>query len=141
MARSGGVQTRKNANRSNSNEDSNQFSVLDDHSRSHNDDPRRPYYLSTSDHPGANVVPKILTGSNNYITWRRSMMVALLARNKVQFVNGKLPQPYEEDEDFDMWNRCNSLVISWMLHVVTPNIVDSIMYMETTSAIWDELQE
>ncbi|XP_062114407.1 uncharacterized protein LOC133825492 [Humulus lupulus] len=109
MAHNGGVQTRKNANRSNSNEDSNQFSVLDDHSHSHNDDPRSPYYLSTGDHPGANLVPKILTD--------------------------------EDDDDFDMWNRCNSLVISWMLHAITPDIADSIMYMESASAIWDELQE
>uniref|UniRef100_A0A803QH13 Polyprotein n=1 Tax=Cannabis sativa TaxID=3483 RepID=A0A803QH13_CANSA len=85
----------------------NQFSVLDnDPVPRRFDQSRDPYYIGNGDHPSASLVPKILTGSDNYNAWRRSMIVALSARNKIQFVNGKLQQP---DEDHDIWNRCNDL--------------------------------
>uniref|UniRef100_A0A803QD40 Retrotransposon Copia-like N-terminal domain-containing protein n=1 Tax=Cannabis sativa TaxID=3483 RepID=A0A803QD40_CANSA len=87
------------------------------------------------------LVPKILTGNENYSTWRRSMLIALVARNKVKFVNGKLPQPEEDHEDYDSWCRCNNTVISWILHAISREIVDSIMYHDNAAEIWEELHE
>uniref|UniRef100_A0A803PIQ9 Retrotransposon Copia-like N-terminal domain-containing protein n=1 Tax=Cannabis sativa TaxID=3483 RepID=A0A803PIQ9_CANSA len=123
MAR-GGAQTRS------SSENSNRFSALDNNARSYSDEVRNPYYLSNSDHPGASLVPKILNGCENYSSWQRAMPVALVVRNKLKFVNGKLPPPDEDDEDFVLWNRCNSIVISWILHVISNEITESVMYMD-----------
>ncbi|XP_030479183.2 uncharacterized protein LOC115696421 [Cannabis sativa] len=131
--------TRSQAARDSSSNDANQFSVLDnDPVPRRFDQSRDPYYIGNGDHPSASLVPKILTGSDNYNAWRRSMIVALSARNKIQFVNGKLQQP---DEDHDIWNRCNDLVISWLLHSVSVDIADSFMYKENAAEIWDDLQE
>ncbi|XP_062099791.1 uncharacterized protein LOC133805634 [Humulus lupulus] len=110
-------------------------------SSSYKDESRNPYHLGHGDHPSVNLVPKILTGGENYSSWRRSMMVALLARNKVQFVNGKLHQPDPSHDDYDSWCRCNNTVISWILHVVSTEIVDSIMYLDDASMIWSDLYE
>ncbi|KAM6552136.1 hypothetical protein CsatB_001944 [Cannabis sativa] len=68
-------------------------------------------------------------------------MVALLARNEIKFVDGRLPALDEDDENYDLWIQCNSLVISWIPNSVFPTITDSIMYMEDASCIWSELQE
>uniref|UniRef100_A0A803QH98 Retrotransposon Copia-like N-terminal domain-containing protein n=1 Tax=Cannabis sativa TaxID=3483 RepID=A0A803QH98_CANSA len=84
---------------------------------------------------------EILTGVDNYSSLRRSVVVALLARNKIKFINDKLPAPDEDDEDFVAWIRCNSFVISWILHSVSPTIADSIMHVEDASHIWSELEE
>ncbi|XP_062103270.1 uncharacterized protein LOC133814305 [Humulus lupulus] len=135
MARGEGVQTRS------SSETSNQFSALDPGGRSFSDDARNPYFLSNSDYPGASLVPKILTGCENYSSWRRAMTVALIARNKLRFVNGKLLAPDEDDDDFELWNRCKSTVISWILHAVSNEIAESIMYMESATTIWTNLEE
>uniref|UniRef100_A0A803PRT7 Polyprotein n=1 Tax=Cannabis sativa TaxID=3483 RepID=A0A803PRT7_CANSA len=110
-------------------------------SRGYKDEARNPYYLSSSDHPSSTLVPKILTGGENYNSWKRAMSVALLARNKMKFVNGQLPEPAPDHEDYDAWNRCNSLVISWIFHVVSSDIGDSIMYMDNAATIWAELHE
>ncbi|XP_062114730.1 uncharacterized protein LOC133825854 [Humulus lupulus] len=110
-------------------------------SRSSRDESRDPYHLGHGDHPSANLVPKILTGGENYTSWRRSMMVALLARNKVHFITGKLPQPAPTHEDYDSWCRCNSTVISWILHAVSSEIADSVMYLDDASLIWSDLYE
>uniref|UniRef100_A0A803NHF3 Retrotransposon Copia-like N-terminal domain-containing protein n=1 Tax=Cannabis sativa TaxID=3483 RepID=A0A803NHF3_CANSA len=72
-------------------------------------DPGGPCYLSNANNASSSLVLKILTGVDNYSSWRRSMMVALLARNKVKFINGKLLALDEDDEDYDAWIKCNSL--------------------------------
>ncbi|KAM6577590.1 hypothetical protein CsatB_029427 [Cannabis sativa] len=84
---------------------------------------------------------EILKGSENYSTWRRSMLIALVARNKVKFVNGKLPQPDEDHDDYDSWCRCNNTVISWILHAISDEIADNIMYHDNAAEIWAELHE
>ncbi|XP_062103944.1 uncharacterized protein LOC133815074 [Humulus lupulus] len=119
--------------------DTNRFSPLDN-IRLSREEARNPYFLAHSDHPGANLVPKILTGGENYSSWKRSMMVSLLAKNKIKFVNGTLPQPDPDDDDYDAWCRCNNMVISWILHAVSSDITDSIMYLDDASTIWVELQ-
>ncbi|GJV32058.1 cysteine-rich receptor-like protein kinase 8 [Tanacetum coccineum] len=47
-----------------------------------------PLYFNPHDHPGMILISKKLSGSENYSTWKRSMMIALSARNKL-----KLPLP------------------------------------------------
>ncbi|KAM6593677.1 uncharacterized protein LOC115710762 [Cannabis sativa] len=118
------------------------FSVFGENSRSTNaNDLSNPYFLSNGDNPGVVLVPKILKGSENYSTCRRSMSIALVARNKVKFVNGKLPQPDDDHEDYDSWCRCNSTVIYWILHAISDEIVDSIMYHDNAAEVWTELHE
>uniref|UniRef100_A0A803PRN9 Retrotransposon Copia-like N-terminal domain-containing protein n=1 Tax=Cannabis sativa TaxID=3483 RepID=A0A803PRN9_CANSA len=102
MARGGGVRTRSNRDLEDNSNNSNRFSVLGENSKSTSfNDLSNPYFLSNGDNPGAVRGSKILTGSENYNTWRRSMLIALVARNKLKFVNGKLPQPDKEHEDYD----------------------------------------
>ncbi|XP_060958209.1 uncharacterized protein LOC133030019 [Cannabis sativa] len=139
MARGGGAQTRNASSCDNDSGNNNRFSALDQATRY--DDPRSPYYLSHIDHPSAMLVAKVLTGSENYGSWKRSMMVALAARNKMKFVDGRLPKPDEEDEDHESWCRFNNFIISWILKVVSSEIGDNIMYHDNASTIWSELQE
>ncbi|KAL5782709.1 hypothetical protein ACOSP7_007738 [Xanthoceras sorbifolium] len=48
------------------------------------DDTNSPYFLRNGDNPGLVVVSHLLSGSN-YNTWRRSMLIALNAKNKLGF--------------------------------------------------------
>ena len=119
----------------------NTFSVLEPQDRPPTEDFRNPYYISSGDQSVICLVPKILTGCENYSSWRRAMIVALSARNKMKIVDGRLPSPDEDEASFDEWYRCNSLIISWILHVVSSEIAESIMYLDTTSTIWEGLHE
>ncbi|XP_062080265.1 uncharacterized protein LOC133785020 [Humulus lupulus] len=121
--------------------DANRFSALDLTGHSSHEDAWNPYFLAHSDHPGAILVPKILTGGENYSSWKLSMTVALLVRNKLKFVNGKINPLDPEDDDYDAWCRCNSMVISWILHAVSSDIADSIMYLDEASTILSELHD
>jgi predicted YcjX-like family ATPase len=71
-----------------------------------------PFYLSNGDHPGSVLVSQPLTGLN-YNTWSRSMIVSLIAKNKMAFIDGSLPQPSPADEaTFHAWTRCNNMIIA-----------------------------
>jgi hypothetical protein len=50
------------------------------------------FFLHHSDSPGTMIVSTPLN-SDNYNSWKRAMMMALSAMNKLDFVNGALPKP------------------------------------------------
>ena len=42
---------------------------------------------------------------------------------------------------FGTWNRCNSMVTSWILNSVSHEIADCLLYMESAFEIWNDLHE
>ncbi len=103
-------------------------------------DPSSPYYLNASDNPGAVLVSSTLRGEN-YNTWRRAMQNALRAKNKLGFVDGTLPMPDENSDHFQVWNKCNSMVISWLFNGLAPELHDSVAYVDLARDLWVDLQE
>jgi len=53
--------------------------------------PGSPYYLHLRENPGLILVSPPLDG-NNYHTWSRAMKRALLSKNKVKFIYGRLQE-------------------------------------------------
>ncbi|XP_043694201.1 uncharacterized protein LOC122644899 [Telopea speciosissima] len=103
-------------------------------------DPSSLYHLHHSDNPGALLVSTPLNG-DNYPTWRRAMCMALFAKNKMMFVDGSLPRPTSPLSAVQTWDRCNFMVLSWILNVLTRTIADSLIYAETASSVWKELED
>lgn len=108
--------------------------------RSAIDDPSSPYFLHHSDNPSIILVSQQLTG-DNYASWSRSFAIALSAKNKMGFIDGSIQKPVSNDMNLiNSWNRNNSVVISWILNSVSKEISASILYSESASAIWIDLQ-
>ncbi|KAF7132885.1 hypothetical protein RHSIM_Rhsim09G0014100 [Rhododendron simsii] len=99
-----------------------------------------PYSLHHSDHPGMILVSKLLEG-DNYSTWSRAMRIALSAKNKIGFVTGSIKPPSSTDTTFPLWQRCNDMVLSWLLNSIHPDIATSVIYAETSAEVWADLQE
>ncbi|GAU42269.1 hypothetical protein TSUD_81770 [Trifolium subterraneum] len=55
--------------------------------------------------------------------------------------NKGLPRPPDEDRDSIAWDRCNTMVMSWLSNSVEPEISQSILWMDTATEIWKELKE
>ena len=53
-----------------------------------------PYFLHSSDHPSMILVSAPLVGTN-YLSWSCSIKIALGAKHKLGFINGKVRQPEE----------------------------------------------
>ncbi|GMI87316.1 hypothetical protein HRI_002400900 [Hibiscus trionum] len=47
-----------------------------------------PLYLHPSDTPGSLLISDQLIGVDTYNVWSRSMQIALLAKNKLAFIDG-----------------------------------------------------
>lgn len=69
-----------------------------------------PLYLHPPDIHGINLVSQLLTERDNYGTWRKTMMIAMLAKNKFGSIDGSCIWPYSKPSLFAQWERCNAIV-------------------------------
>ena len=71
-------------------------------------------YLHPSENPVVLLVSPVLD-STNYHSWSRSMMTALSAKNKLEFVDGGAAEPLKTDRTYGAWKRSNNMVVSWIV--------------------------
>ena len=67
------------------------------------------------------------------------MAMALNTKHKLVFVNGLIPQPPSENPVAKVWLRCNSMVTYWLLNVVSKEIIDNFLYLDSAQDIWADL--
>ncbi|XP_076945057.1 uncharacterized protein LOC143615963 [Bidens hawaiensis] len=66
------------------------------------------------------------------------MTIALSAKNKLGFINNTVIMPANQPH-LVYWQRCNDMVISWILNTLNHDIRDSVLYAETSQILWNEL--
>ncbi|KAK8360188.1 hypothetical protein V6Z11_A04G147600 [Gossypium hirsutum] len=99
-----------------------------------------PYYLHPNENPSLILVSPALN-SSNYHSWSRAMRLALLSKNKLQFVDGSITVPSDTDSLYPAWERCNTMVISWLNHSISSFIFSSVLWVNTAFDIWNDLRE
>ncbi|XP_055960985.1 uncharacterized protein LOC130015244 [Mercurialis annua] len=99
-----------------------------------------PYFVHPGENPSLILVSNLLDGSN-YHSWFRSMRMALISKNKFKFVDGSIVIPQADDDTFAVWERCNTLVMSWLYRSLTQTIADSISCLDTAYEIWKDLKD
>ncbi|KAL6224790.1 hypothetical protein ACLB2K_003645 [Fragaria x ananassa] len=106
------------------------------------DESASPFFLHHSDHPGLVLVSKKLTGEN-YTSWCRAMRISLSAKNKIGFITGNITEPSAalEPDEHALWQRCNDMVLSWILNALEPDLADSVLSCATPYAVWEDLRE
>ncbi|CAN1749522.1 hypothetical protein LINPERHAP1_LOCUS3741 [Linum perenne] len=77
------------------------------------------------------LVSSVLTGAVDYFSWARSMRRALMRKNKVGFVDPLLPA----------WQRANGLVLGWINRAVSPDIAQSVLWLDSARDVWLDLEE
>ncbi|KAF5442390.1 hypothetical protein F2P56_035053 [Juglans regia] len=104
-------------------------------------DPNNPFRLDHGDNPAVILVTDLLT-TDNYPTWSRAMRRALRAKNKLGFITGTIPQPTDlADPLFELWERCNDMVVSWIQNSISPSIKSSVVFVDDARDIWSDLQD
>ncbi|XP_060974069.1 uncharacterized protein LOC133039240 [Cannabis sativa] len=104
------------------------------------EDVSSPFFLSTANHPGLVLVSTVLNGAN-YQSWKRGITMALNAKNKSAFIDGTLARLASGNPLLNSWNRCNNMVMCWLINSVSPEIAQSIMYFDLATDMWHDLQE
>ncbi|XP_031266807.1 uncharacterized protein LOC116125215 [Pistacia vera] len=67
--------------------------------------------------------------------------MALLSENKLKFVDGSIKAPPSTASLFSVWERCNTMVLSWLTHSLSLSITSSILWIDKAYDVWDDLQE
>ena len=57
-------------------------------------------------------------------------MHALIAKKKIGFIDGTIEEPSQDANsiEFELWNQCNRMVISWLTHLVEADIAEGIIH-------------
>ncbi|XP_038688753.1 uncharacterized protein LOC119987919 [Tripterygium wilfordii] len=99
-----------------------------------------PFTLNTTDYAVNKLISLVLTGESNCHVWSRTMLTALEGRNKCSLVDGTYPTPVSADLRFTSWRRCNSIIVTWLLNYVSPEISNSLSSSTTARDLWLDLK-
>ncbi|XP_010668098.1 uncharacterized protein LOC104885090 [Beta vulgaris subsp. vulgaris] len=99
-----------------------------------------PYFLSNGDNTNHSIINYIFNG-NNFINWNRVVRVALIARNKLGFLDGTLKKPAPNSSDYQKWNRNDHMVMSWLSNSMEKSIVENFLFADSTFQFWTEVVE
>jgi len=75
------------------------------------------------------------------MTSRIGRGLLLSAKQKLSLVDGSYKKPDAGSPLLPYWQRCNDMVISWLLNSLHKNVRDSVLFHKTASEIWTELNE
>ncbi|XP_074374804.1 uncharacterized protein LOC141715228 [Apium graveolens] len=104
-----------------------------------NQDPMSVYYIHPSDASTTQLVSTKFSGAG-FNNLKRSMMLTLSTKNKLGFVNGTVPVPASNSAEYKYWQRCNNLVISWILFNLEEHIGKSLLFLSTAREIWKDME-
>ncbi|KAL8093307.1 hypothetical protein AgCh_035258 [Apium graveolens] len=102
-------------------------------------DPSSVYFVHPLDSSTSQLVLVKFNGEG-FSNWKRSMLLTLSAKNKIGFVNGTIEPPEITSTDYKLWERCNDLVISWILFNLDDSIARSVLFLKTARSIWLDLE-
>jgi len=68
------------------------------------------------------------------------MKVALMAKNKISFVDGSILPPLPSDPLYGAWQRCNTMVLAWIHRPVSESILQSVLWIDKAFEVWKNLK-
>ena len=100
-----------------------------------------PLFLNNIDNSGVMLVSIQLSGSENFSVWSRAMRIAILGRNKLGFIDGSCKKEAYGENMKNLWERCNAIVLSWIMNCVSKELLSGIVYSTNVAEVWKELSE
>ncbi|XP_070012538.1 uncharacterized protein LOC142162404 [Nicotiana tabacum] len=106
-----------------------------------NIDHHHPLYLQPCDTPGTSLISIQLTGSENYALWSRYMKIGLIGKSKLGFVDGRCTKDKFDRSLHEFWEKCNAIVLSWIMNVVSTELLSGIVYKSSAHKVWTDLKD
>lgn len=100
-----------------------------------------PLFLHANDTSGTPLINFKLIGTENYKVWCAAIKLALHTKNKLGFINGKCVKSDDNGMLSEQWERCNSVVLSWILGCVSEELYLGQIFSKNAKVVWDELEE
>ena len=95
-------------------------------------DGQSPYFLHPSYGPRA-IIDVIKFNGENYALWQQAVTTALIAKNKLNFIDGTIEQPGSTSNlaEIRASSIVNSMIRSWILNVIDSKLQSSVAYEDT----------
>ncbi|XP_044474942.1 uncharacterized protein LOC123202857 [Mangifera indica] len=97
-------------------------------------------YASPLDGPELVLTKQVLIGVEDYAQWARDFRRALIAKDKIGFVDGTVPMLSEPDLA-RFWVRCNTLVHAWISNCLTEEIAAGLPPTEDARELWGFIKD
>ncbi|XP_022024616.1 uncharacterized protein LOC110924952 [Helianthus annuus] len=100
-----------------------------------------PLFLHPSDCANLSIVTIKLKGTENYTVRANSMNLALQVKNKIGFIDVSCRRSTTDEVLGRQWDRCNSIVLTWILNSVSDELYLGHVYSKLASEVWRDLKE
>ncbi|KAL0285687.1 UNVERIFIED_CONTAM: hypothetical protein Sangu_2767200 [Sesamum angustifolium] len=77
---------------------------------------------------------------NNWLTWSRSVRIALLGKDKLGFFDGSISTLAEGTIEYKQWRIADFVVRTWILSTICKDVVNTFLYSLSTRSLWVELE-
>lgn len=78
---------------------------------------------------------------NNFLAWSRAVELFIVGKGKKEYLSEKMVVPAETDSKFAQWEAENSMIMSWLLGSMTPEVSNTFMLHNTAASIWQATKE
>ncbi|XP_070002225.1 uncharacterized protein [Nicotiana sylvestris] len=69
------------------------------------------------------------------------MKIVLHGKNKLGFVLGTCRKHMFDPILHELWDKYNAIVLAWIMNIVAPNLLSSVIYVSDAHKIWEDLRE
>ena len=88
------------------------------------------------DNPSLQISPLKLDGTN-YLAWSRSCLLSIKARGLQGYINNGKRRPDDTNPAVHKWDSENSLIMSWLINLMQPQLARGYLLLDTAQKIWD----
>ncbi|KAL0385495.1 UNVERIFIED_CONTAM: hypothetical protein Sradi_2943800 [Sesamum radiatum] len=93
----------------------------------------------STEHSGLVMISAHFNGAN-WLTWSRSVRIALEGKDRLGFIDGSCVKPTEGSVELNQWRITDSLVRTWILSTKTKDIVNAFLYAYSLAGIGSEIR-
>lgn len=88
----------------------------------------------------ANLITPIQLKDDNFDEWTHEIRMSLNTKRKLGFVDGTNTKPTTA-EKLAYWSTIHSMLVSWLLNTISPNLYSSMSYFENAYDLCSHLKE
>ncbi|KAK8951871.1 hypothetical protein KSP39_PZI004884 [Platanthera zijinensis] len=86
-------------------------------------------------------ITTVALDGTNYLEWSRAAQHAIRSHQLYGLIDGTLVEPSRTDPSWRKWDADNSLVVSWLLHSMSPQVYQSYMLLDSAYDIWTRARD
>lgn len=101
-----------------------------------------PLFVHPSDNPSMPLV-SIQLNRTNFVSWNQAIRIALGAKLKLGFIDGKCTRPdvHTNLDRAELWDRVDCLIRSWLFNSISKRTGRCISVCPSANVLWDSIEQ